>query len=417
MRKIITFFSLFFSISAWGQKMEIYLDYASLPSLNMILNLVENKNNKKIERIIGFERFDFNKEILNSFPKERIEFSKVSILDIKEFSDKLYLSIEKSDTPVDLIIHTNLDHSVRSLLSIFKTLYPLSHKINIEKLYLYDDGSGNYVDLYQHRQENISAILIEAQKKLKDALENRETDADKLHSLTRYTWHKIFPTEYILLRPDYLDIDEKMQPLKHFLSDTIVSMDLSRFSHFSKKQKELFLKITHFDQNIFNELNIGTKNKEYKTFIFTGTTTWEKDKEKRLNNAKLQTEILESFIKPNGKFYLGNDIKIFFKGHPKGDDINDYIISKTGAEKIPANIPFEILMMTNSLPDYVGGIMSTVYFSLPSKNIDKVIFLGSEKIKNENDAKSQTLSKLMLMLNVITPEQIAFEEMPNPINF
>ncbi|MGR6652135.1 hypothetical protein ACU6T3_11825, partial [Avibacterium paragallinarum] len=254
--------------------MEIYLDYASLPSLNMILNLVENKNNEKVERIIGFKRFDFNKEILNSFSKERIEFSKVSILDIKEFSDKLYLNIEKSDTPVDLIIHTNLDHSVRSLLSIFKTLSPLSHKINIEKLYLYDDGSGNYVDLYQHRQENISAILIEAQKKLKDALENRETDADKLHSLTRYTWHKIFPTEYILLRPDYLDIDEKMQPLKHFLSDTIVSMDLSRFSHFSKKQKELFLKITHFDQNIFNELNIGTKNKEYKTFIFTGTTTW-----------------------------------------------------------------------------------------------------------------------------------------------
>ncbi|MGR6649969.1 sialyltransferase, partial [Avibacterium paragallinarum] len=146
-------------------------------------------------------------------------------------------------------------------------------------------------------------------------------------------------------------------------------------------------------------------------------TTWEKDKEKRLNNAKLQTEILESFIKPNGKFYLGDDIKIFFKGHPKGDDINDYIISKTGAEKIPANIPFEVLMMTNSLPDYVGGIMSTVYFSLSPKNIDKVIFLGSEKIKNENDAKSQTLSKLMLMLNVITPEQIFFEEMPNPINF
>ncbi|MGR6646766.1 sialyltransferase, partial [Avibacterium paragallinarum] len=97
--------------------------------------------------------------------------------------------------------------------------------------------------------------------------------------------------------------------------------------------------------------------------------------------------------------------------------INDYIISKTGAEKIPANIPFEVLMMTNSLPDYVGGIMSTVYFSLSPKNIDKVIFLGSEKIKNENDAKSQTLSKLMLMLNVITPEQIFFEEMPNPINF
>lgn len=62
-------------------------------------------------------------------------------------------------------------------------------------------------------------------------------------------------------------------------------------------------------------------------------------------------------------------------------------------------------MMTNSF-DYVGGIMSTVYFSLPPKNIDKVIFLGSEKLKNENDAKSQTLSKLMLMLNVITPEQI-----------
>ncbi|MGR6648206.1 hypothetical protein ACU6T0_12060, partial [Avibacterium paragallinarum] len=52
--------------------MEIYLDYASLPSLNMILNLVENKNNEKVERIIGFKRFDFNKEILNSFSKERI---------------------------------------------------------------------------------------------------------------------------------------------------------------------------------------------------------------------------------------------------------------------------------------------------------------------------------------------------------
>lgn len=56
--------------------------------------------------------------------------------------------------------------------------------------------------------------------------------------------------------------------------------------------------------------------------------------------------------------------------------------------------------------------MSSMYFSLPATHINKVIFLDSDKVKNKNDAKAQTLSKLMLMLNVITPEQIAFEEIP-----
>ncbi|MFZ7157053.1 hypothetical protein ACLS0M_10135 [Avibacterium avium] len=407
-KPILLCIGLLSTLQSFSKQFDVYLDYATLPSLNMMFDLVEKKDNQQIERIIGFERFNLSEDKLSAFPQGKISFSKVSLKDFTAFSDLLVNKIAQSDELVELFIHTNLDHSFYNLPNVLEKLSPIANKFTIKHLYLYDDGSMNYKDLYEHREQDIKKLLASSQNELAKKLASHSNN-NELDSISRYTWHKFFPTDYILLRPDYLTIDEKMQPLKEFIGNNVSAMSWSRFEKLSPEQKTLFLKLVNVDENTLHKLK---NNSEERTFIFTGTTTWEKDKDKRLANAKTQVKVLEDFLKPDGKFYLGNKIKVFFKGHPKGDEINEYILKQTGAENIPANIPFEVLMMTNSLPDYVGGIMSSMYFSLPATHINKVIFLDSDKVKNKNDAKAQTLSKLMLMLNVITPEQIAFEEIP-----
>ncbi|MCW9718047.1 hypothetical protein [Avibacterium sp. 21-599] len=404
---ILLLLGLMISFQGWSKKLEVYLDYASLPSLNMIFDLVEKKDDLEVEKVVGFERFNLGNDKLQYFPKDKLSFYPVSLQNIEPFSNKLFNTIKDSSDKVDLVIHTNLDHSLFSLLSIWKKLEPLKDKFEITKLYLYDDGSMNYKKLYENRNKDISTILQSSYQNLGEHLRTYNRDIQDLHSLSRYTWHKFFPTEYILLRPDYLSIDVKMKPLKDYLSDHVSTMNWERFNQLTQEEKNLFLKIVNFNEEIYNKLKNNNLNQ--KTFIFTGTTTWFEDQNERLKNAKLQTKILNKFLDKNGEFYLGDDIKVYFKGHPKGGDINEYILQETGAENIPANIPFEVLIMTDTLPDFVGGIMSSVYFSLPTKNISKVVFLSSEKIKNEQDARSEILSQLMLMLGIIKPEQIIFQ--------
>lgn len=98
--------------------------------------------------------------------------------------------------------------------------------------------------------------------------------------------------------------------------------------------------------------------------------------------------------------------KPFFKGHPCGTDIRDYILKQIAMEELPAEIPFEVLLMMDVLPDYISGVGSSVFFSLPLERIKHIAFIG----KKETGSNEYHIFEVLKMLNIVQSDQVKFVE-------
>ncbi|QDJ12677.1 sialyltransferase [Mergibacter septicus] len=409
-KKIGLYLLLFVGLSQQlsAKNITVYLDYATLPALNTLLDFAQNKDDRSTVRIFGLSRFPLSQEIVDQYPAGVIKVAKMKRNDQTDFDQLLFKEIEDSKETVNLTIYANLTWAAKMLSPLAAYMHTHPNKVKIKHLYLYDDGSGDYLALYQNRNKNIQQELEQAEKLLPYLLvaKEKEFSAEQfnLPAFYRYVWHKSVPTTYIMLRPDYLTKDPLMQPLKTYLGDRIEQMDWTKYQHLTAEQQQFFLQLVGFTPEIKHSLE--TKQKK---FVFTGTTTWLGDSKDREYYAKAQTNILNNFIQPNGALYIGEGYQNYFKGHPRGLDINDYILAHTKELiNISANIPFELLIMTDLLPEKVGGMVSSLYFSLPEKNISHLIFTTSKEVKTALDAFNTDLLKMMLLLEIVKPEQVVF---------
>lgn len=399
-----------------SREIAVYLDFATLPSINMIFDLLNNRHDEKIERIVGFSRFELNEEIIEQFPKGKLHFYKTEkVNSITSFAKEILNIIVNSHEMISLTIHTNLTHSLITIPKLIKILNSANKKFYIKHLYLYDDGTSDYTDLYNMRDNNLTHLFLNAKKNLKIKFKTEIGSHSKykyareiyriirkyqfLHHrfhfsfLNKYTWHNLFPTTYILLCPEYFWLDDKMAPIKKELSSIYKKFDFKQFDNLSEENKILFLKIINLDNNQL--IHLKKVLKEDNAIILTGTTTWNEDPQNRLAFAETLISILSNLVNDNE---LINSSKIFFKGHPAAKDINQLIINELKIESIPENIPLETLMMLDMLPKSIAGIMSSIYLSLPKEKIGKIIFLDDYS-KDSHDKRLINFPKLMSILN------------------
>ncbi|MDG2733185.1 hypothetical protein P7M77_24420, partial [Vibrio parahaemolyticus] len=163
-----------------------------------------------------------------------------------------------------------------------------------------------------------------------------------------------------------------------------------------------------------NWLQVEYDKSPLANFVFTGTTTWAGGEEKEFY-AKQQVNIINNAINETSPYYIGKEHDLFFKGHPRGGVINDIIISSfDNMVNIPSAISFEVLMMTDMLPDTIAGVASSLYFTIPAENIKFIVFTSSEEITDREQALKSPLVQVMMTLGIVKEENVLFwADMPD----
>ncbi|MGC6405087.1 sialyltransferase [Bisgaard Taxon 45] len=387
-----------FSVVSWSKVVTIYLDPASLPALNQLMDFTQKSEDKETPRIMGLSRFTLPKELTEQYPN-------IHFIELKDNhpTEELFTVLDQYSEHIELDIHLNIAHSFKLMRPLLAYRFEHLDRISIQHLNLYDDGSMEYVDLEKEENQDISAEIKRAEKQFSRYLLSGKIKFDN-PTIARYVWHTAFPVKYHFLSTEYFEKAAFLEPLKNYLAGHYQKMDWSAYQKLAPEKQAFYLKLVGFTDEIKTSLEIPQAK-----FVFTGTTTWEANTDVREYYAQQQLNLLNHFIKPEGDLFIGDNYKIYFKGHPKGGEINDYILNNApNITNIPANISFEVLMMTGLLPDKVGGVASSLYFSLPKDKISHIIFTSDKQIKNKQDALNNPYVKVMRRLGIIDESQVIF---------
>lgn len=411
------------SINVTSKKIEIYIDHASLPTLQQLVKIIKkNKEEHGNKRIISWQRISIKKEQLSQINGIFIG-GRQSVL-MNGILREIRTEAEKYNR-IELELNTNTSHSYNNLMPILK-LSKDYNNIKIKSIDLYDDGSLEYVDLYNFskniasQNSYLSDLInksyeidnyINTSGNMPTSIVRQEIDALPNISIdsiaSAYSWHRFYPTVYHFLRSDYLDKNINLEDFKTFLGNAVQQMKWDQYSFFNKEQKMLFEKITGFNPSQMEKLYTDDKSPD---FIFTGTAAWGK-KEKGFY-AQEQVNVIRNAILDSGDFYLGKKHNVFFKGHPnqKVKSINDEILTSIADIKnISANISLEVLQMTGMLAKGgVGGMASSLYFTIPQSKVRFIVFSSSKYIHSKDDLLNTPLVQIMLQLNIVEKENLYF---------
>ncbi|HDR1022290.1 TPA: sialyltransferase [Pasteurella multocida] len=397
--KLIFLLSLsLLSITSWSKTVTIYLDPASLPALNQLMHFTQESEDKETPRIFGLSRFKLPEEIT-------AQYKNIHFVEIKDHSPstEIFTILDQYPEKLELDLHINAAHSIKLFQPILAYRFKHPDRISIKSLNLYDDGTMEYVDLEKEETKDIQSAIKKAEKQLSSYLLTGKIRFAN-PTIARYVWQSQYPVKYHFLSTEYFEKAEFLQPLKSYLAGNYQKMDWSAYEKLTPEKQAFYLKLVGFNDEIKPLFDTPQPK-----FIFTGTTTWEGKTDVREYYAQQQLNLLKHFIQTEGDLFIGEQYKVYFKGHPRGGDINEYILQHTkDITNIPANISFEILMMTGLLPDKVGGVASSLYFSLPKEKISHIIFTSNKKIKSKEDALNDLYVRVMLRLGMIDESQIIF---------
>ncbi|AQS35372.1 hypothetical protein Sps_00152 [Shewanella psychrophila] len=120
-------------------------------------------------------------------------------------------------------------------------------------------------------------------------------------------------------------------------------------------------------------------------------------------SSDFQIRVISDSLADKGVIPAIGKINLVFKGHPFAD-FNHEIIDAHKMQEMDSKIPFETLIMAEILPQKIGGMESSLYFSLPENyKIEYIVFEGTA-----DDIEKNALAQIILHFNVITPQQIFF---------
>lgn len=415
-------FVISLSSNSYAKKIVFYLDPASLPTLHMLMHLVKNSDDKDTTRVLAMKSF-FDPDYLKK------QFHNIHLLECadkfcsqKEMKQILETELSKlsNGEKLEVELHSNLHQAYGLTNSIISTLAKNKNKMQIKSIDLYSDGSAEYVELYNLKNKNVDLKqdIKESEIALKKYLVTGRTSLS-ISATSGYIFHKFFPTKYHLLIPQYLD-DPYFKPLKDYLGNRASGFDYNQINQLSQEKKKMYFRLVGLTPKI-RELFANNQPK----FILTGTTFNQPD---LLKFAKLDKvfgsttnyfcnqhlNILENFINPKGALYLGDKTKykIYFKGHPRGNEINECILDRAkNITNIPAKVSFEVLQMAGLLTDKdkVGGIASSLYFNLSPSMITDIVF--------KDEARAEYIPVMQSVGLVKQSQMYNWEDLPKLIDF
>ncbi|MCG9962551.1 hypothetical protein [Shewanella cutis] len=397
-----------YDVTVVAPTVEVYIDHASLPTLQQLMHMVEEHDkDDTTKRFVSWERVKLSEtaqDILNA------KFFNIVNNNIStQFIDAI-VNYAKNKNRVNVKLFSNTAVSITNLSPIIKALKS-SANATISKINLYDDGSFEYMDLYSWKESDSKIELLDRDSILLKSYLDGESDVRPQAMSARYNWHRIYNVNYNFLRKDYLDVEPKLNDFREYLGDSLTQMQWDQFSKMPLYKQKLLLSIVGFDKA---KLQSQYDSSSLPNFVFTGTTTWAGG-ETREFYAKQQVNVINNAINETSPYYLGRDYDLFFKGHPRGEDINDYIISSfEDITNIPASVSFELLLMTGMIPDKVAGVASSLYFTIPADNVDFIVFTSSEDITDREEALKSPLVQVMMKLNIVKEDNVLFwSDLPN----
>lgn len=401
-----------------NQKIEIYLDYGTLPSLFYFHHFIQNRNEKETIRIFGLHRYKISDEVISSYPEGVIQFryfSEETQQETYQLIDKVLSSNEASCYEIN--VHLNLLHSQKNLFRLFHDIFSqYEDKIKNIHLYFYDDGSAGLVNLLNIERSYSAKELQGAIEKEINVFSTLKYDTFSLEdfndlSISAYLWGNRIPSTYYFLDESKLNKQE-LQPLRESIKN-YKSLDFNWFNDMNEEEKTLLFKLLNLNIEEVNPIiDYFSQNN---VFLFMGTSLQCNSPSDEDSLYKMHIDAILNYIHPTGHSYLGNTFSLAIKCHPGSPILAQRIKdSFPNAMCLPPHIPFEILYLLGCKPNKIGGFVSTVSFFVPKETLANLIFVthpNQEKRGNHPIFLAQyDLRSLMLDTGIIEEKSTHFHE-------
>ncbi len=293
---------------------------------------------------------------------------------------------EHPKSPV--ILYTNINN-VSYFTNSFLAQLP---KERVKHLHLYEDGFGELITSQKTFQN--MPDLTEIGKQLEKFIYDPKNNKNPKYG--RHAFHLIYPTTYHFgLLSDIKNLPEYAAFIKQMEKATLLETDFYAIQKkLSNAQKKLLFQLAGFDYDYYKA---QFKNK--KTFMIFGALYYEKSHQNYHAEMNYMKELQK--IYPNHTF--------LFKPHPSYDAYDrSKIINKIfpNVISIPAQMPFELFLISGLKPDKVAGAASSLFYSLTDDDIIGYFPHGS--YQNGFNKYKKFKKHKILRLNMFTPENPLF---------
>ena len=374
------------------KKITLYLDHATLPALGQLIHFLQNKEEDTF-RIFCYNRFPLLENVIKYEMGINAFFFNVPLNSAWAYCPENVLTLLNDyalEEYISLEIHANLGHSL-TLISPITQLAQKNKNIHIDHLHLYDDGSKEYLDLESLKHTNLHYLLNISLMDMHAYLKKAGVTLTN-PIIAQYLGGHFYPTTYHLLKKDYFIKTDFIQPIFQQIEQNCLSIDFSERT-LSAQNKDCLCKMVGLNESLQNKLK-----QSHKGFMFIGGITMYLD---------CEIDYANELLKIAQKSTSGNYDALFFKGHPTylSDKFN-YPILQTinNIIEIPKELPTEVLLITGLLPSKVGGINSSIFFSLPSENIEHIVF--TDKKYYHHEISNQKFIDILLRTECVKEEQL-----------
>lgn len=391
-----------------SQAINIYIDFATIPSLSYFLHFLKHKHDHRTLRLFSLARFEIPETIIEQYETGMIQFSRNQEHNLDQLLEQLRSILSEEEKQFELHLHLNLFHSLEIFLNLYPIYIKYKNKVNKLVLHLYDDGSEGVMKQYQLGQSNSLLQDLAVTKSSLVSLFETGEGAFLHQDLIRYVWNAVFETHYYLLS-DYFLLDEKLQPLRSELVNYQL-LNLSAYRHLSDEDFVWLKQILKIDVTLETIMHKLTAQPVY---FFSGTTFFNitfKDKNRLAN---IHAALIREHLDPNSQLFIGERYLFVFKGHPNSPEINHALREHyPNMIFLPENIPFEVLMLFGFSPEKIGGFASTIHVNSEKSKLANLFFMTStdEQERHHSDGymKQYALAQAMLEMKLVTQEQVFY---------
>lgn len=347
-------------VAKHDQTVHVFFEpYATNPALSEMVEFA--KLPKSARKLIAWHRFPNRKDVidLKQYNTEEITiYNKEGFYGLstqKVLRHVLQIYLKNPETR--FVFYVNLTHQNITLMPFLKIL----PKKNIAHIHLFEDGYGEIFkrpQIYMNKNQPYSSDDL---KKVSDAY------AGKIpwETVFSVSIHKLYPATYHLMHADKRGKEPRLKFLNDWWKDArIEQVDFDKLRKtMTDEQKQTVYKLAGFDYDKFYPL---LHNKP--TVLYTFGFVFGNKK-----NERAELNFLTALKTGKLKRLTGDKpYQWFYKSHPSlnakhfTEELNALFPDMI---EIPAQIPFEILILADCKPTLTAGFGSSLFYSLTADDV------------------------------------------------
>ncbi len=358
------FWNIYYLLPIKKPQIHVFFEgFATAPAFSQIIEF--SKLPKETKKIIAWHRFPNRKNIINLAEYNTVEVDlpqqEGNIEEKLQAFSQVVQQIADENPFSTLVFHTSFD-KVQSTLKPLLNMFP---KNRISHIHLYEDGYG---DLFKWTDKILKAKTFYKPNLKQETLNLLNPDTDnpwKIAHVFGLRYHYL--VSYHFLNASKIKQDKRFQKMFLAIKDAnLHDINFDVFAHtLTTEQKQVIYRLSGFDYNKFKPLI-----KDKKTIVFV--MGYHFNNQNYINAEqtilhKLKTNQLEDFPFDDGKNYIW-----FYKAHPSWNakvDKEKFEHRFPDMIEIPAQVPFEVLILAGLKPSFTAGFSSSLFFSLHPEDI------------------------------------------------